>query len=164
MKTITKHLKRTKTLCENNRKQQLTSTLYWVKFVSYLLLNEAVIILYILCFSVLCIIQFLLRKKETTFFLSSLHSQYLPFSFLFSIFFHFAFCLFTNHYSFNISDLLSGKVCQEAFTVCHINSLVPECNGLVKPPSHIHLQSFPKQFYSISDEGDTHRDHQDPFL
>ncbi|WP_233554308.1 hypothetical protein, partial [Parabacteroides sp. AF39-10AC] len=45
-----------------------------------------------------------LRKKETTFFLSSIHSQYLPFSFLFSIFFHFAFCLFTNHYSFNISD------------------------------------------------------------
>ena len=50
-----------------------------------------------------------LRKKETTFFLSSLHSQYLPFYFLFYIFMHFAFCLFTNHYSFNISDLLSGK-------------------------------------------------------
>ena len=48
-----------------------------------------------------------LRKKETTFFLSHLHSQYLPFSFLFYIFIHFAFCLFTNHYSFNISDLLS---------------------------------------------------------
>ena len=50
-----------------------------------------------------------LRKKETTFFLSSLHSQYLPFLFLSYLFFHFAFCLFTNHYSFNISDLLSGK-------------------------------------------------------
>ena len=63
MKTITKHLKRTKTLCENNRKQQLTSTLYWVKFVSYLLLNEVIISLYMLCFSVLCIIWFLLIRK-----------------------------------------------------------------------------------------------------
>ena len=62
MKTITKHLKRTETLCENNRKQQLTSTLYWVKFVSYLLLNEVIISLYMLCFSVLCIIWFLLDQ------------------------------------------------------------------------------------------------------
>lgn len=60
MKTITKHLKRTKTLCENNRKQQLTSTLYWVKFVSYLLLDKAIIILYTLYFNMLCIISFLL--------------------------------------------------------------------------------------------------------
>lgn len=56
MKTITKHLKRTETLCENNRKQQLTSTLYWVRFVSYLLLDEVIIILYVLCFNMLCII------------------------------------------------------------------------------------------------------------
>ena len=67
MKTITKHLKRTKTLCENNRKQQLTSTLYWVKFVSYLLLNEVIISLYMLCFSVLCIIWFLLYRKVRLF-------------------------------------------------------------------------------------------------
>lgn len=62
MKTITKHLKRTETLCENNRKQQLTSTLYWVKFVSYLLLDKAIIILYVLYFNVLCIISILLSK------------------------------------------------------------------------------------------------------
>ena len=64
MKTITKHLKRTKTLCENNRKQQLTSTLYWVKFVSYLLLDKATIILYTLYFNMLYIISFLLKKKS----------------------------------------------------------------------------------------------------
>ena len=63
MKTITKHLKRTETLCENNRKQQLTSTLYWVKFVSYLLLDKAIIILYVLYFNVLCIISILLIQN-----------------------------------------------------------------------------------------------------
>lgn len=63
MKTITKHLKRTKTLCENNRKQQLTSTLYWVKFVSYLLLDKAMIILYTLYFNMLYIISFLLTQE-----------------------------------------------------------------------------------------------------
>lgn len=65
MKTITKHLKRTKTLCENNRKQQLTSTLYWVKFVSYLLLDKAMIILYTLYFNMLYIISFLLEEKNS---------------------------------------------------------------------------------------------------
>lgn len=65
MKTITKHLKRTKTLCENNRKQKLTSTLYRVKFVSYLLLDKATIILYALYFNVLCVILFLFEKYPT---------------------------------------------------------------------------------------------------
>ena len=50
-----------------------------------------------------------LRKKETTFFLSSFILNIFHFISFFTFSFISLFVFFTNHYSFNISDLLSGK-------------------------------------------------------